>query len=290
MLKFDARWRFTPPQDGEYKNSKIPRKALDEFLSAIEKIAAHGERWNVFEQFKIVYSAACGESYMRSTGESWAESDMSFVVKQAAENAPVFLDAFYEACEKLRTPDFFAPDAAMINDLCRKHKIGYVLRPPELLLRESAGDVAVPVSGHYQSLAAKAAEQLQESLQRSEKLLSEGHYREAVQETLWVLESLSTTFRGIKGENGIVKGKYFNEIVRDLEIISRGSTMKIVLEWIKSVHGYLSSPTGGGVRHGLDLNEGVPIDSAEARLFCNLIRSYVSYLIVKHAQLKEPAQ
>jgi hypothetical protein len=28
-----------------------------------------------------------------------------------------------------------------------------------------------------------------------------------------------------------------------------------VLGWMTALHGYLSSPTGGGVRHGLDLND-----------------------------------
>lgn len=286
MLKFDARWRFVPPKDGGYKNAEIPSEALSEFLTTIERVAAHGNRWDVFEGFKIAYSAACGESYMQSSSESWAESDMESIVRQTAENAPIFLDAFYTACENLRAADLFTPDAAMINAICEKHKIGYVLRPPQLLLREELGATTVAVPGHAPTLAEKAHEQLQESLQRSETLLSEGRYREAVQETLWVLESLSTTFRGVSGEKGTVKGKYFNEIVRDLAVISKGSTLERVLDWIKVVHGYLSSPTGGGVRHGLDLNEGVPIDSAEARLFCNLIRSYVSYLIAKHVQLK----
>lgn len=287
MLKFDARWRFAPPKDGEYKNAEIPDKALREFLTTIEKVAAHGDRWGVFEEFKKAYSAACGESYMQSSGESWAESDMESIVRQAAENAPLFLDAFYTACESLRTSEFFTPDASMINAICEKHKIGYVLRPPQLFLREELGATTVAVPGHAPTLAEKAHEQLQESLQRSETLLSEGRYREAVQETLWVLESLSTTFRGVTGEKGTVKGKYFNDIVRDLAVISKGTTLERVIDWIKAVHGYLSSPTGGGVRHGLDLNDGVPIDSAEARLFCNLIRSYVSYLIAKHAQLQK---
>jgi hypothetical protein len=52
-----------------------------------------------------------------------------------------------------------------------------------------------------------------------------------------------------------------------------------------SVHGYLSSPTGGGVRHGLDLQEGVQVSENEARLFCNLIRSYVGFLLVEHERM-----
>ena len=46
-----------------------------------------------------------------------------------------------------------------------------------------------------------------------------------------------------------------------------------------NLRGFLSSPTGGGIRHGLDLTDGKSIQINEARLHCNLNRSYVTYLI-----------
>ena len=52
------------------------------------------------------------------------------------------------------------------------------------------------------------------------------------------------------------------------------------------LHGYLSSPTGGGVRHGVDLNEGLELGITEARLYCNLIRSYLTFLIAEHERLQ----
>jgi hypothetical protein len=55
------------------------------------------------------------------------------------------------------------------------------------------------------------------------------------------------------------------------------------------LHGYLSSPTGGGVRHGADLKEGVALEVNEARLCCNLIRSYIAYLIAEHERLARPS-
>jgi hypothetical protein len=127
---------------------------------------------------------------------------------------------------------------------------------------------------------------LQDSLQRSERLLSDGRFREAVQETLWLLESVATAFRGAEFSGDSVRGKYFNEIARDLRRLMKGSTLDRVLEWVLALHGYLSSPTGGGIRHGLDLNAGLVIGPHEARLFCNLIRSYISYLLGEHEQLQ----
>jgi hypothetical protein len=209
-------------------------------------------------------------------------------MSQAAENAPLFLEAFYNACEELRGRGLFAPDAAMINVVCEKHKIGYELKPPELLLRDSSSVLAtapVPVVERPPTLAEQAIEILQESLERSERLLAEGHHRAAVQESLWVLESLTTAFRGIEVDGKALQGKYFNDIVRDLKRIGRGSTLERVMEWVTSLHGFLSSPTGAGVRHGVDLNDGVLIGPGEARLFCNLIRSYTAYLLSEHEHL-----
>jgi hypothetical protein len=52
-----------------------------------------------------------------------------------------------------------------------------------------------------------------------------------------------------------------------------------------ALHGYLSSPTGGRIRHGADLSGDVEIGRNEARLFCNLIRSYIDFLILEHNRL-----
>jgi hypothetical protein len=95
---------------------------------------------------------------------------------------------------------------------------------------------------------------------------------------LWLLESVSTAFR----DDETVTGKYFNEIVAELQASRRGTPQAEILRWLKTLHGYLSSPTGGGVRHGVDLKEGVAMEPHEARLYCNLIRSYITFLIEEH--------
>jgi hypothetical protein len=56
---------------------------------------------------------------------------------------------------------------------------------------------------------------------------------------------------------------------------------------VHELHGYLSSPTGGGIRHGLDFNSGRPISDEEGRFFCNLILSYVAFLMAEHARLHQ---
>ena len=76
---------------------------------------------------------------MWSSSTSWAETDLRSYMFQAAENAPLFLEAFFEACEILRSgkKGYYPPEAAMINEVCLRHQIGYEIRRPELVLREA---------------------------------------------------------------------------------------------------------------------------------------------------------
>jgi hypothetical protein len=51
------------------------------------------------------------------------------------------------------------------------------------------------------------------------------------------------------------------------------------------MHGYLSAPAGGGVRHGRDLKTGINMSSNEATLYCNLITSYIKFLLAEYDKL-----
>ena len=107
----------------------------------------------------------------------------------AAKNAPLFLEAFHDACESLRQHgEIYAPDAAMINEVCDLNSIGYIIQPPDLIPRGS--DLLVEVPKKPPSLKEGAIEQYERSIQRAEELLRDRHGREAVQETLWLLESV----------------------------------------------------------------------------------------------------
>ena len=97
---------------------------------------------------------------------------------------------------------------------------------------------------------------------RPEALLAQG---------MRLLETVSTAFQGLSAGAGTIQGKYFNKIAADLSKHQRGRTVEQVLSWMTTLHGYLSSPTGGGIRHGTNLNAGIPLHADEARLFCNLI-------------------
>jgi len=285
-LRFNDAWRFKPPVDGEFRNERIPEGAVDAFHSLIVKTATQGNKQEILEHFKAHFCAAVGREYVWSSNSSWAASDLRDCMVEASENAPVFLEAFFDACETLRqrNPQYVVPDAIWINKMCLKHQIGYEIRPPDLVLRDAHLPL-VCVPERPPTLAERAVEVYRASLQRSEELLTEGKGREAVQELLWLLETVSTAFRGLETRYGRVEGKYFNQIVRDLRRINSGTALDRILDWMDSLYGYLSSPTGGGVRHGLDLREGIIISLNEARLFCNLIRSYLGFLLDEHKRL-----
>jgi hypothetical protein len=101
------------------------------------KLAAQGKRWDLLEHFKGYFCNAIGTTHVRSSTESWAESDLDAYMNDAARNAPVFLDALYEACEDLGNSEeqFAAPYDKIINDICDRRRIGYFIMPPEPFLK-----------------------------------------------------------------------------------------------------------------------------------------------------------
>jgi len=287
-LRFNGAWRFQPPADGMFVNRAFPEAAIEDCVALIMRVATQGDRQQVFEHFKGYFCQASGATHVRSSSASWAETDLWHYAREAAQNSPLFIEAFYDASQAFGRgdPDTFAPDVNMINGVLAKHRVGYQINPPRLEHREAAATAPlVTVDQPPPTLAERAVGILQESLNRSEQLLSQGRGREAVQESLWLLETVATAFRGVQTGATTVEGTYFNQIVRELRQASRGTTLDRVLNWVTTLHGYLSSPTGGGVRHGLDLAEGVEIGPNEARLFCNLVRSYLSFLLVEHERM-----
>jgi hypothetical protein len=280
MLKFNGAWRFGTP-------GPIADGVSDEFSRLIGKVAAQGSRQAMLEHFKNFFAGAVGSTSSWSSNAGWAETDLHSYMSAAAANAPLFIEAFYDACETLQRahPDYAVPDVALINRVLSNHNAGFQIQPPHLVMQDAQQAIEVP--HEPLSLDQQAQEIIQQSLKQSEQLLSEGRHRQAVQEILWLLETVSTAFQGLDTGSGTVQGKYFNKIADDLRKHHKGKILDQVLAWVTTLHGYLSSPTGGGIRHGTDLRAGIIIQPNEARLFCNLIRSYISYLMAEHARLSK---
>lgn len=262
----------------------IPQAAVSEFEGLIEKIAAQGNRWSLLEHFKGYFCGAIGAAHYRSSAESWAYTDLLAYITEAAKTPELFVAAFYDACEALRADGKYEiPAIGLMNEIIRENHVLLEIRPPHLVRLEIGGRVPHPAPPP--SLAESASAIVRESLQRAEDLLGQNRPREAVQEMLWILESIATTFRGATLSTVTIQGRYFNNIAKEMMVASRGTTLARVVEWCTQLHGYLSSPTGGGVRHGLDLKSGTVTSPEEGRLFCNLILSYVTYLMAEHAKI-----
>jgi hypothetical protein len=278
MLRFDGAWRFDSP-------GEIAPGVVGGFSDLITKVAGQfPNRYGVIEHFKQFFAKAADEDYSWSSSLSWAESDLERDMNRAGANAPRFIEAFYDACEALlqQYPEITIPDATRINRVLYECEAGYEVAPPNLICRNPQAPVPVPPPAP--SMRQQAQEAFQRSLTASEKALAEGNPRQAVSELLWLMESFSTAFSGVEIGAGTVEGKYFNKIVGDLKRYG-GPDLKRVLTWIEGLHGYLSSPTGGGVRHGADLRGDLEIEPNEGRLYCNLIRSYITYLMAEHERL-----
>lgn len=278
MLNFPTEWRFESP-------CRLSVEATREISDLIGKIAANGNGWKIFETFKSGFASAAGTTSSRSSSESWAQSDLEDYMQRASENAPLFIQAFYDTCEQWRSAGTPVPDVAFINRTLAKGNAGYEIQPPNLVVVASDRVVVEPAQQSL-SLDQQAQNVIRSSLLTSEQFLQQGKTRPAIQEVLWLLETLSTAFQGIETIKGTVQGKYFNKIIADLRARHEGTTVALVLEWCTSLHGYLSSPTGGGIRHGSNiLRSDLDLQDHEARLFCNLIRSYIFFLIDEHARL-----
>ena len=289
MLNFPASWRFKPPVG----NEPIPAGVVAEIFDLIRQTAAQDQqlRQRTLEHFKRSFAPAAHVDYCRSSDAGWAETDLHSLMEAATPNAPLFIEAFYNGWEALRDQELAVPNADTMNDVLVRHDVPFRIEPPNL--RSVRGDnvaVAIPVAERPPTLAEHAVNVFQRSLERSEELLEQGHDREAVQEILFLLESVATAFRNLNTEAGQVGGNYFNQIVRELRQVSARPALDQILSWLTTMHGYLSAPAGGGVRHGVDLKRGVELTHSEARLYCNLTRSYLNFLLAEHQRLVAPIQ
>jgi hypothetical protein len=247
MLKFDNSWRYESP-------GGISNEVEGEFIDIIRKIAK-GEQ-KVLEHFKQYFAAASGSPSSLSSSASWADSDLSSYIGQAAENAPLFIEAFYDAFEKLRNDhDYPVPDVTFINKILAKHNLNYKIDPPNLIAESSR--MATPPPEIPVSFDQKAQDIIQKSLKDGQKLMAEVSHRLAVQEVLWLLETITTVFQGLNDENGTIEAKYFNKIIEELRRNKQGTSLEQIIGWITKLHGYLSAPAGGGIRHVMHLKEGV---------------------------------
>lgn len=276
-MKLQPGWRFGSP--GEIDIALVRR-----FSELIGLMASQGSRRGTFEHFKGYYAGPAGRQNAYSSSESWAESDLDDFMRGAASNAPLFLEAFIEGARALAQSGIDIPDDAYINGLLADHGVGYRVQGDAIIASDPNAHLPttnmVPLSLNEQGRML-----VLDSFALSSRLFDEGRHRQGVQELLWLLETVSTAFRGLDTGDQTVKGKYFNEIVRALREARKGSIVEQALVWMSTMHGYLSAPSGGGIRHGQDLNTGIEMTENDAVLVANLVRSYIQFLMSEHQRM-----
>lgn len=287
MLEFNRLWRFQNPQDDELHHGAIPIEAAEDFMQLIRAANTGVNRKGLFEHFARRFAGVAQQGYWSSTTPAFAEQDCMLYLTQAAERAPLFIESFYDAWVELqqngqiRTP----PVEDLVNRIFTERQIGYRLAPPNL---EAVGapPPLIEVNLPETTLSERAREVIGESLAHAAQHLERGEDRAAVMESLWLLDSVTTVFRGIPLPQGTVNGVYFNQIVEDLRRNRplEGSFAQI-LRWMETMYGYLSAPGGGQIRHGMNLSDEIRLNRNDARLYCNLIRSYIEFLLAEHERL-----
>lgn len=186
MFEFDDAWRFSSP-------GEVSAAAVEEIILFADRSSQCDRGWEVLEAFKSSFAASVGRTSVRSSDSGWAFTDLRDVMFEAAENAPLFIVAFLEACEDVRELGAPVASVADVNRVLREHGSGFRVDPPNII-RVSAGAEPVPVTAPSESERTNTL--IQGSLQKSEILLNEGHCRQAVHEVLWLMETVATAFRG----------------------------------------------------------------------------------------------
>lgn len=281
MLKFDGEWRFDSP-------GPLPQKAVGLFLEYVGKIRSPLGQKETLEHFGKFFSDAAGQTFSSSSSIGWAETDLSTYADNAADNAALFIEAFVDACSELkqRHPETQTPSERHINNILEETQSGYYIKSGTLFSSNTKKQLPDPEKKF--NLNEEAHIIVQESLEVADSLLRDGRNRQAVQEILWLLETVSTGFTGVENDRIKIKGKYFSQIIKDIRNQNTNVQTQMILKSISELYGFLSSPKGGGIRHGSDISNPIYIDDNQARLYCNLIRSYIWYLLEEHKKIFPP--
>jgi predicted Ser/Thr protein kinase len=130
-LEYPATWKF------EGIGISIPSEANAEFLQLVHKIArGFRDPQQVFEAFKSAFGC---EAW--SSSPSWSETDLSNTMRNAVDNAPVYVESLWTGMEAVQQLGLAVPSAEHINNILDKWDVPLVLDPPEL--RRKTGDVVI---------------------------------------------------------------------------------------------------------------------------------------------------
>lgn len=139
-LRMPAELRFAPPGSAE----ALDGDAMADLLAIAKKIQNPLGYKSVLETFKSHFGRSIGEGSSTSSSVDWAESDLWRIARDAANDAPGFIAAFFDACEQLETGGATIPDEAHINSVLTKYGCRYQILDGELVT--SVPHVAPPAA------------------------------------------------------------------------------------------------------------------------------------------------
>ncbi len=117
-------------------------QSVDDFILLIRRVSGPMNRQRIIEVFKQHFCKVSGDYYARSSSLDWAESDMFSQAQNAAEDAPNFIAAVYEALEELEHSGATVPTVQHINQILLKNQDHYQIVDGRLI--QTAGSVAAP--------------------------------------------------------------------------------------------------------------------------------------------------
>ena len=154
-LNYSERWRY-----GFEPVAAVPSGAVDDLHGLILRIARiHPEqRWNLVERFQKEIAEAGGDAARGSSSLEWAQADLRTTMGSVAKNGPAFIDGFWAGITAAESLGFPVPSAHDVNRILKQHDVPYIIRPPDLVLREqeildakatSPGTPASPLQWSY---------------------------------------------------------------------------------------------------------------------------------------------
>ena len=135
MKLHNPEWERSPP-------GSLPDGAVYTFMNWARGIAAQARvRQDVFEDFKSYFAA---RRYARSSTEHDAEWDLHKLMDDAAQNAPVFLAAFADACADFKKMGYKVPTPDEVNDELA-YRVGFAIEDDTVVQRFWMNQVYAPV-------------------------------------------------------------------------------------------------------------------------------------------------
>lgn len=139
-IELESSLRFANPSARVPLNSD----ALAEVIALARQIRGHINYKQVLEIFKEHFCRSSGQSYAASSSTGWAESDLWRAAEAAAEHAPAFIAAFFDACEELERSGADVPGHAIVNSILAQHGCEFSVQEGKLV--SSAPMVDAPLT------------------------------------------------------------------------------------------------------------------------------------------------